>query len=1406
MREVQLFIKPEGQTDYLKVDLFDDENISLTQTIKNAQDVSKIFTDFSKTFTIPASKVNNKIFKHYYNFAIDNGFDGRKRVDARIEINRVPFKVGRVRLDGVELKDDKAYAYKITFFGNTIKLRDSIGEDKLGALDLNQYNTTYSATAIEAGLTTADPATSDIIVPLITHTQRLTYGTGAVANSGDLKADASVNHGVFWKELKYAIRVDAVVQAIANKYGFTFSSDSFFNNTNVGYYNLFMWLHRKKGNVQSDITNTPLLGLISGFNGPTSQSNFAWRNTAGNQIVLEDVRYLTAFSLGISNPNGLTYDIAIKRDGDQIILKQNVTNAQLFIDVLNFARVGSDYEVLVSADAANNMQFEWTAVLEEPFNPGQTATFYVDAVVGNDPDFNISEQIPEMKVMDFLSGLFKMFNLVAEIDEQNVVTVKPLDEYYGDGVFRDITRYVDNSTSSVDVAIPFAEIEYKYKSTGTILADQYNKLTNKEWGADSYNTESNLKEGGKFTVEIPFEHVQFERINDESTGAATPVMYGYYVDDNQDSYIGAPLLFYPVLNPLSGTNISFVTTKDADGNFTAANTITTSINVPSNSVTLDGAGDVYDNIHFYLENNEYDPNIEFFETLFYNYHYDYIASLFNFRKRMTKVKAHLPVPILINYSLADTFVIQGNRYKINSINTNLNTGESQLELLNVVDVAKPNYGQTEIPENLFAAITGDTAPDENTSKVYSAVVTGTATGATTYEWSVSNGGSIVGSNTNPSVEIAWAEVSEDSVRTITLTVRRNNDGNPVSFTTQPYTVTVQDTTVAPPPEPLAVDIVQSGSTPDDAVAEGALRIYDAVLYGDYTTPLTYTWTADGGTIDSGQGTDRVTVTWNEIPGDTGSDYNGSIALSVTSADSQTDSASYPVRVVDGTTAPYINVSITNVATPVEQGYTTTYGTTIDSNITTANPDVWSWSITGGTINSGQFSDLVNVTWDTAGTGSISVSVTREGETGTDSATIEVIALETTATITGDFTDAEEGTVRSYGSIIGGNTTGTITYSWIVDKGEISGGSYDGLGRSVISGVGIDAIDVTWGIYEVGTGSVSLTATREGIDGSDVGFINVLPVYYVFDSCVGGETVVSRQISAPPSLNQAYVDYSNPEPVYYTYNGSTVNSTAGFTELGLQPYTPTTFGCPSPPPPPENVISISGPTTADSGGETGVEYTIITDPQTVVWSASHGALTPELNPVPITITSSTSGVGNATLVVTFGAYNGNGTETLYSQIRIDDDSSDVYDAVTVSQSPPPPPPPTTYYIFTACDPLNADVMIESATVPATDERAVGGFDNYYTYANATTTDPNAYPIATLTLEGVTGCPAVASCTTYEVFNEGSSVSYFLYRDCTSGGNRLLDVSPGQTRSVCAYTDEFAYSSGDTNYTISILGPC
>jgi hypothetical protein len=76
---------------------------------------------------------------------------------------------------------------------------------------------------------------------------------------------------------------------------------------------------------------------------------------------------------------------------------------------------------------------------------------------------------------------------------------------------------------------------------------------------------------------------------------------------------------------------------------------------------------------------------------------------------------------------------------------------------------------------------------------------------------------------------------------------------------------------------------------------------------------------------------------------------------------------------------------------------------------------------------------------------------------------------------------------------------------------------------------------------------------------------------------------------------------------------------------------------------------------------------------VSWLLSDAALS-GFNPIDITITTSTSGTGNGTFNVTFGAYNGDGTETLRSVITATEQNPAFGNlaasgSIVISQSPP-----------------------------------------------------------------------------------------------------------------------------------------
>jgi hypothetical protein len=146
MYRVDLYI--DGQ----KADLFQDESIEINLSTQNIKDISKVFGDFTNSFSIPASPANNAIFKHYYNVDVYGGFDAKLRVDAFIEVNNNLFRAGVLELEGVQMKSHQPYAYNVGFYSNVTSLKDKFGEDQLNDLDLSALDHTYNDTNIEAGL------------------------------------------------------------------------------------------------------------------------------------------------------------------------------------------------------------------------------------------------------------------------------------------------------------------------------------------------------------------------------------------------------------------------------------------------------------------------------------------------------------------------------------------------------------------------------------------------------------------------------------------------------------------------------------------------------------------------------------------------------------------------------------------------------------------------------------------------------------------------------------------------------------------------------------------------------------------------------------------------------------------------------------------------------------------------------------------------------------------------------------------------------------------------------------------------------------------------------------------------------------------------------------------------------
>lgn len=722
MQKIQLYI--QGQ----RVELFKDESVTITDSIQNVKDIGKIFTAFSKSFSVPASKANNKIFKHYYNYDIDIAFsfNANDIVAATIELNNMTFKTGFIALDGVTLSNNIPSSYKITFFGKTVDLKTKLKETKLSTVfqGVTTYDHTYGVSNVKTGLQSS-LASGAIRYPLISHSDRLFYDSGSnTANDRNLHYSTSGggsgahNHGVRYSDLKPAIKLSSIVDQIESFTGLTFTSgasDDFFDESNNPLWaNLYLWLSRVKGGLGLNLTGTAVVDMpvtrfdfssaspnewtpaLQGGN-PAASPYSAMTLLSGSQtegiwtvrpkasfIGSTSHQYYTTFSATSSSQYTLIIEDVTSTPFtiSTVSGTGSLTTGSIFVGTSNIYgqirkiryRVTSEDPAITFTPTINFKYITLAGGSASTFNTQITGT----AIAPNGAVSNIvvSDQMPDLKVIDFLTGLFKMFNLTAFVQDDDKIKVMTLDKFYSAGNTHDISEFVDVNQSNYNFAIPYQEVAFRFKKPNTFLAINFSQINNKVFGdLESATTESpdvqTTNRGGKYVVQVPFGKMIYERLNDLADNSQSLMQYGYCTDKDQNPVNIDPLVLNISNDTLtSGNQLSFY-----NGSSTGTAAALSTYNRPSNTYGTSQS------VNFGEEVDEFTALAED-DSLFENFYKNYIIDTFNPKRRLVKVKAYLPLKILLNYQLNDIFVINNNKFLINSISTNLTTGESNLELLN----------------------------------------------------------------------------------------------------------------------------------------------------------------------------------------------------------------------------------------------------------------------------------------------------------------------------------------------------------------------------------------------------------------------------------------------------------------------------------------------------------------------------------------------------------------------------------------------------------------------------------------------------------------------------------------------------------------------------------------------------
>jgi len=726
VQKVILYIQPQLRNttttqDFVRVDLMEEDLIELTQVIQDARDIEKIFTDYSRTFNLPASKTNNKIFKHWYNPDVD-GFDNQIFCSARIELNHLHFRFGKIKLEEAVLKNGQPSMYKVTFFGNTLTLTELIGEDSLDSLLwLNNFNHVASNAYVKDGLENGKNFTvsgvtynNAIIYPLIAHSQSYIFDDTNNLDNGLNLSVASSHHnkrGVFPEDLKPAITIKVILKAIEEQYGITFKTGEFLDSAAMT--NLYMWLHREKGKLVAP--NNKELKTLFTCTGPNC-SHFA-TGTPPFGPAVQNGPYVFSDSNTGGQPEGFNFeaqiiptdntveyaiDIINENDGVVHATLEGVTGTQSLSVGFGYSSInpiaqGQGFTLIAKVRSASTLTFDSVLTCQHfVFNPSTftydtyAADFTQDANLTTDQTITIRNQVPDIKVLDFLRAFFNMHNLTAFLNFNGEVVVKTLDSFYSVGDTFDITPFVKTNEHTVGATVTFSEVDFEYAEPKSILAQQFLNTNNQKYGELNYLADTTKSK--KYKIKIPFEHMLFERLQDKTSGALTTVQVGTFLDDNLEPSIGQPLLFYGIYQQ-NQDNINFIyNTRPAVYGALADNPANNSdvfnLNdywIPSacNELGTSTTAPTY-NLNFGSEINtytltDYGGNNN---SLFQTYYENYIVRVFNKRTRIFKFSAVLPLKVLLNLTLDDLIIVGTRAYTINKMSTKLQSGETNFELLN----------------------------------------------------------------------------------------------------------------------------------------------------------------------------------------------------------------------------------------------------------------------------------------------------------------------------------------------------------------------------------------------------------------------------------------------------------------------------------------------------------------------------------------------------------------------------------------------------------------------------------------------------------------------------------------------------------------------------------------------------
>ena len=644
------------------------DGVKMVKKALSYEKVGTNWSDYSQGFTVPASVINNKIFKHYYNPQVVDTFNPFDTNTCEIFINLQSIATGVVRIVSVNLQNNIPESYTVQFFSDNINLKEALKEKTIADIDWSIFNHVaavanmgnyLNGTAISgAGVT------EELFYPFVSTRSLLKWDNpNSLTYKEGVQFASSAGSGIYFDEFRPASPISFIMTKLFALAGFEVDNKLALDDT---YNKTYLWLNNGEDFVSSSTGIQSMFSQMGSSIGVRGGSKLLFQNAIQNEVgMLENggfrISIADTYDYTFSDYIGSSEEYQVRRVKNGSAGSWQLMGGAGATASFNEALSVGDY-IYIEAQVVTGI----IALLDS------TCSLNVVSTTAHLSQMIVSTFVPKMEAVKFIQGVLDMFNALLYYDNaSSKFIIQNRLDWLDAGETIDISRFIDTAKKRLRPPTFFNSFNFEMAQGNDVSSLFYKDKFQHSHGSTRYHTGNIF--GEEFSRSLPFTIPLVNFINsdkaDPTAGAqATYTLTTTTSVDKAYSRIDPNAMLFTK----EGVRATGATWKVRD--YTGASATGTN----SNDFRVDTALSKSIGFGSTLSAN---GAVLRSDTLFKEYYASFITSFYNSGVKRYNMSAYIPFAILNQIQPNTVLTINTIDYRIDDITTDTKTGKSILNLI-----------------------------------------------------------------------------------------------------------------------------------------------------------------------------------------------------------------------------------------------------------------------------------------------------------------------------------------------------------------------------------------------------------------------------------------------------------------------------------------------------------------------------------------------------------------------------------------------------------------------------------------------------------------------------------------------------------------------------------------------------